>query len=239
MKYIDQQVKVRTSVFDSNLRRSRNLAIYSRESNTDNFPNFLDDDLQYLQLINDLGMYSVVAAISSLDEFIKTISADALFGYITNQWIPRNQPVIRKINSNSLFKITHLSIELIKMTSAGEEILDPLNATFINEIIHQSTKDINFQSYNDFNTILKELTGVTLTKSLESDGYTPNQINSLKTKVTALARKRHEYVHRLATFKTTPGGDHSGLLYKEPISDEEIEILKIIASKISAELIAA
>lgn len=227
MNKIHDLINIRHKVYKTNLSRSIGLSLVYKNADITWEYSPGKDKLSISQhALRDCGMYSIVSAISSVDEFIKSITFDALFLYLTQQWTPPSRIHIQKLKSDSTFALLHLMLELAQ---DKEDLQDAQNLQLISKSIFKVTDKLNYQNYND---IIGHLSSISGRKSKEVRlQYERNYpylcpTDKIEDTIKYLSNKRHVYVHRLATNGLFYAGDHSARDFERELKSEDIWALK-------------
>lgn len=168
----------------------------------------LDDDY----LADDIAMYSVVAAISTLDDFMQNIYLTVVLGYLNGNYSPK-----RKMSA----KIPATSARcLIEAAKLGKDLGVGEHANLVFSDLTRSYGRKNFQGAEHFDQALTEL-GLPKYKDISNSGSAKN----FKSVVGILARRRHEYVHRMGSVRRGISLDGSGCIHTPPVTDEQLAVL--------------
>lgn len=204
MDAVQRAIRSRQIRFKWNIERAGNLAAECERIAEENE-----------SLSNDIGMFSVVAAVGSLDEFIKSSTFDILFLYITNQWRPSWKPAIDGMVKSEPSKLINAMLDIISNINSGNDIEDSRYLLRLSQNVLDAVEKLNYQSYKSIKAIMEGLSG----KKISSFDF-PN-IDTCVTVVNNLSEKRHEYVHRMGVHPLAgAAGSYSG-----PVTQRQLDAL--------------
>lgn len=202
-------MNTRRLIFDYNLSRAKQLADHC-------------NSLPKERLSDDIGMFSVVAAVGSLDEFVKASTFDIVFMYLTQQWTPSHDINLNQISKNDPTSLINATIRIIDKLLSGQQAYTPQNLNEIKDLVHIATNKLNYQGYQNIKKIMEELSGNKISNL-------PGTQNSVYSGIiNRLTDKRHEYVHRVGIDPMRIGQS----TYTAPVTQGEIDGLKTFSQEL-------
>ncbi|KAF0970611.1 hypothetical protein [Gordonia sp. YY1] len=214
------RIRQRKRIFDYNLNRAIGFKDLSESSILSDHK--ADDPITPDELARDLALFSLVAAVGSLDELMKSLYCDALIGYLTGDYCP-----LDRIRASIPIAAARTLMDAL---ARGDDIAVGLLPTLTQTAIMREYDRDNFQSASAISGALRSLGGPKLKVCLRD--YGPGNVPAAEacSLFDRLAKSRHLVVHRLSVESRSLEADTEVSNAREPVSGDELEALKEIGN---------
>ncbi|BCN43451.1 hypothetical protein [Prescottella equi] len=216
------RLRQRERVFRFNMDRARALASLARNERI--YASLDLEGFSATDAVRDIGLYSVVAAVGSIDELVKSIYCDTIIGYLTNEYLPPN-----KIKASIPIGA---AITLMDAQARGDSVSAGILPTLAQELIFRSNDRVNYQSAAAISGALKELGALKLVACITEFGPGEIAAGDACSLLDKIASHRHVVVHRLGVEYKALDGDTNVSNARAAISADELAAIDEIGTSI-------
>ncbi|MDL9938429.1 hypothetical protein QSJ18_16895 [Gordonia sp. ABSL1-1] len=211
------RLRQRERVFRCNIQRAKSLATTARSMRSSD-TECGDEDSSGADISRDLASFSVVAAVASIDELVKSIYCDTLCAYLKGEYEPL--AVIKATIPVAAARA------MMDAQARGDAVNIGLLSTLAQTAIFKENDRTNFQNSASISKALRSLGAPRLSECVKNYVGSHDVAKDTCTGFDKIAHCRHIVVHRLSVETLSVEGDTAASNSRAPLSADEAEIVE-------------